>query len=166
MMVLLDTIETAFLVAFRDQDLFFGLGEGLTSWDIDGLPDPGVDLFELEAPLAYKRIRDKRFVVADAGGAIIVKDALDVDHTFTISEIPTGKLYLAVLFDNAELPTATFRERSIVSGLVLPAEAAPGQDFFLAAEVSGGTTLAYETHAPIVRHILIQEKFTEVIEFT
>lgn len=166
MMVLLPTIQTVFLQAFRDQDLFFGIGEGLTAWDSGGLPVPGVDEDALVAPLGYKRIRDKRFVVPDVAGVLSVLDGSDVEHKFSVSDVPTSRLYLAVLVDNEEVPYGSFRERSIVSGLVLPPGSPPGKDFYLAEEVSGGVTLGYETHAFVDRHILIQEKFEQIINFS
>jgi hypothetical protein len=144
-------------IAARALHLAWGSGDG--SWTV--APSENTNAVALQAEIGRRLVDEIAFVVADAGGNIVLPTG-----TFSRSVTPTNSLYVATRFDFVDAQSAVVRELGLFSNSTVIGGLPAGQRYFAPAQVqTQGRLLHLENIAPIFRAPSIRESFEIVITF-
>ena len=113
---LVDDGRTAFAVGFVNEDLHLAWGEGDPDWDDPvaypaGAPMPAVGDTALEDEVGRRVVTQAAYVTPEVTGELEFPDA-----NFSLSLVPTRRIYIRTAFLKTEAPTATIREVGLFMG--------------------------------------------------
>lgn len=149
MAILTSSGRTAMAMAIVAQQIHFAWGVGEESWDATPVPE-SVGAIALTNEIGRRLATSAQYVYPDASGDIIVPVFNDtegntVERRFTVSDDPTGHIYMRFNFDFGDAPASVIREVAIFIGTVVLAGLPSGQKYFVPAEIADpGTMLALE----------------------
>lgn len=155
--------------AFKDSTgtLFIGIGKS-TQWNSsDTPPQPSDSATSLSEPIGYKQVDTKEFVIRDSNGTIeylgekwkIVSD----------QEAQTSKsrwIYIKASINYTELPTTTYRQIGIFSGLKRRSGVLASKSALLPSEVeSVGSLEVIDNTTPNTRSANQKDHIHYILEF-
>ena len=144
----------------QNLQFFLAWGSGDPTWD--GQPQPDlIDQIALVAEVGRRIATHQSYVLPDVGGAIELPNG----ETFTQTNTPSPWLFIRVIFDFADAPTAQIREVGLFVDVVTQAGLPAGQRYFTPDQiVDQGRLFACERYlAPIARTPATKQVFEFVL---
>lgn len=161
MAILTTAGRTAIAVAVNSRPLHLAWGTGSAGWDATPVAEP-VGATALVAELGRRAVSIKRYVVANAGGDIIVPSGV---YSESPGDAPTNSLYLRTNFDYADSPTAVIREVGLFMDTTL-ASGLGGISYFTGGQVtSPGILVSLQRITRIDRSGSVRQAFEFVLTF-
>ena len=139
--------------------LFMAWGVGEATWDNVNPPNESVDAIALVEEVGRRAVFEKRFVVPDDDGDIVVPNG-----RFSFSDIPTRNVYFSFKLDFEDAADKIIRELAVYTNTETDSALPPGQKYFLGTHITNqGILLLLENITPVYRNAATRETFEFVV---
>ena len=160
MSVLTQSGRAVIAQSIAQRPIHLAWGTGGQDWE-DTPPAESVTTTALAHEVGRRSLFEQKFVVPDDAGEIVVPTG-----RFSVSDTPTGHLYLSFRFDFEEAANEVIRELAVFVGTQAKADVPAGKRYLLPSEVEdAGTLLLIEHIAPLYRNAASRQTFEFVISF-
>jgi hypothetical protein len=151
--------RTAMAEALIEQPIHMAWGVGEATWDNVNPPNESVDAIALVEEVGRRAVFEKRFVVPDDDGDIVVPNG-----RFSFSDIPTRNVYFSFKLDFEDAADKIIRELAVYTNTETDSALPPGQKYFLGTHITNqGILLLLENITPVYRNAATRETFEFVV---
>ena len=145
--------------ALIEQPIHMAWGVGEATWDNVNPPNESVDAISLVEEVGRRAVFEKRFVVPDDDGDIVVPNG-----RFSFSDIPTRNVYFSFKLDFEDAADKIIRELAVYTNTETDSALPPGQKYFLGTHITNqGILLLLENITPVYRNAATRESFEFVV---
>ncbi len=151
--------RTAMAEALIEQPIHMAWGVGEATWDNVNPPNESVDAIALVEEVGRRAVFEKRFVVPDDDGDIVVPNG-----RFSFSDIPTRNAYFSFKLDFEDAADKIIRELAVYTNTETDSALPPGQKYFFGTHITNqGILLLLENITPVYRNAATRETFEFVV---
>ena len=151
--------RTAMAEALIEQPIHMAWGVGEATWDNVNPPNESVDAIALVEEVGRRAVFEKRFVVPDDDGDIVVPNG-----RFSFSDIPTRNAYFSFKLDFEDAADKIIRELAVYTNTETDSALPLGQKYFFGTHITNqGILLLLENITPVYRNAATRETFEFVV---